>query len=164
MIPFIGQKNLNATGQTLERSDRWGRFRLFSCFRAIGKSDQDLTPGDEDDVTGDWILSGLNPAIEWDNSGVGRCSLFRMPVNLDRIDLSVAPWLPPSLWAGGIFLRFVPPPAAFLGPIPIFPIILKFQKQDSPKTLPLLRSLKRGEGSLFQGGQVFPNQVPEGLT
>lgn len=163
MIRLIVQ-NLNATGQTGARTDPLGRSELLSSFRAVGKSNQDLTSGNGPNVTCHWLLFGLNQARESGNPGVCRGSRFRILVTLNRIDFLVAPWLPPSLWAGGIFLRFAPLPSAFLGPTQIFSLALKLQKPDQPETWTVLRSLKRVAGSLFQGGQVYRDQVSEGLT
>jgi hypothetical protein len=70
--------------------------------------------------------------------GVGfyRLSPFRIQVQLSRIDLSVAPWLPPSLWTRGSFLRFPPPQPGPLGPTQSFPLALYLPKNTPMKPRP----------------------------
>lgn len=55
-------------------------------------------------------------------------SVFRIPVQLCRINLLVAPWLPPSLWARGIFLCFPLFNLDNWGPINLFPFVFLYQQ------------------------------------
>ena len=70
--------------------------------------------------------------------GVGfyRLSPFRIQVQLSRIDLLVAPWLPPSLSTRGSFLHFPPPQPRPLGPTQSLPLALYFPKNTPRKPRP----------------------------
>lgn len=142
MIPFIVQ-NLNAIGQSdngsigpLVISTRW------SGLQAIGdrlfKNRYPQGWGDRQLFSLHARARGLRPdsptfRINW---GASSLSPFRIQVQLSRIDLSVAPWLPPSLWTRGSFLRFQPPQPGQQGPTPSFPLALYFPKNTPLKPPP----------------------------
>ncbi len=75
--------------------------------------------------------------------GGSSLSPFRIQGQLSRIDLSVAPWFPPSLWTRGIFLRFEPPQPGSLGPTQSFPLALFLPKNTPMK--PRLSGSRRSE-------------------
>ncbi len=140
MIPFIVQ-NLNAIGQSDDGLiDPSVISKLLAGLQAIGdRLFKTRYP------TG-WVaclgrLCPYSPTLEGvgfyrpvqpGDLGGSRLSPFRIQVQLSRIDLSVAPWFPPSLWTRGIFLRFPLHQPGSLGPTQSFPLAL-----DLPKNTPM---------------------------
>ena len=140
MIPFIVQ-NLNAIGQTEDGainpsviSTRWARLpaiadRHFQTRYPTGW------------LAGFGRLCPYSPTLSYGKlreQGLGfyRLSPFRIQVQLSRIDLSVAPWLPLSLWTRGSFLGFPPPQPGPQGPNQSFPLALFLPKNTPIKPRP----------------------------
>jgi hypothetical protein len=144
MIPFIVQ-NLSAIGQSDDGLiDPSAISMLLPGLQAIGCNlfkNQYPTGW----VAGLGRLSPYNPTLEgvgfyrpvqpWDLGGPS-LSPFRIQVQLSRIDLLVAPWLPPSLWIRGIFLRFESPQPGQQGPNQSFAITLYLPKNPPMKPQP----------------------------
>ncbi len=139
MIPFIVQ-NLDAIGQTVGSIDRLVISSLLASVRAIGKrelnpwmSSIERTDGDRPNLTCSESFPGVNPGIHCEYGSVSQSSAIRIQVKLNRIYISVAPWLPPSLWARGIFMYFPPPQSAYPGPTPSFATSLYLPHSTSRK-------------------------------